>query len=213
MIMKKLIYLFLVWGCTFSVAAQDMKKVFIAMPDSLTPLLTKVNKEDCIDFLASNMKAEIKNRFDKSSEMKVLTEDYLQMQMTENSTLEMKLFPVNDSVKIVCMVKTVCSSACDSEIRFYDTSWKKEFPKSDYLQLPAPQTFYLPTDTVSSEVELIKRKADMHVMKAVLSKDDSSLSFIYTTPEYLNQEDREKLSPYLRKEAVVYRWEDGKFLP
>jgi len=213
MIMKKLIYLFLVWGCTLSVAAQDMKKVFIAMPDSLTPLLTKVNKEDCIDFLASNMKAEIKNRFDKSSEMKVLTEDYLQMQMTENSTLEMKLFPVNDSVKIVCMVKTVCSSACDSEIRFYDTSWKKEFPKSDYLQLPAPQTFYLPTDTVSSEVELIKKKADMHVMKAVLSKDDSSLSFIYTTPEYLNQEDREKLSPYLRKEAVVYRWKDGKFLP
>lgn len=213
MIMKKLIYLFLVWGCTLSVAAQDMKKVFIAMPDSLTPLLTKVNKEDCIDFLASNMKAEIKNRFDKSSEMKVLTKDYLQMQMTENSTLEMKLFPVNDSVKIVCMVKTVCSSACDSEIRFYDISWKKEFPKSDYLQLPAPQTFYLPTDTVSSEVELIKRKADMHVMKAVLSKDDSSLSFIYTTPDYLNQEDREKLSPYLRKEAVVYRWKDGKFLP
>lgn len=213
MIMKKLIYLFLVWGCTLSVAAQDMKKVFIAMPDSLTPLLTKVNKEDCIDFLASNMKAEIKNRFDKSSEMKALTEDYLQMQMTENSTLEMKLLPVNDSVKIVCMVKTVCSSACDSEIRFYDTSWKKEFPKSDYLQLPAPQTFYLPTDTVSSEVELIKRKADMHVMKAVLSKDDSSLSFIYTTPDYLNQEDREKLSPYLRKEAVVYRWKDGKFLP
>lgn len=213
MIMKKLIYLFLVWGCTLSVAAQDMKKVFIAMPDSLTPLLTKVNKEDCIDFLASNMKAEIKNRFDKSSEMKVLTEDYLQMQMTENSTLEMKLFPVNDSVKIVCMVKTVCSSACDSEIRFYDISWKKEFPKSDYLQLPAPQTFYLPTDTVSSEVELIKRKADMHVMKAVLSEDDSSLSFIYTTPDYLNQEDREKLSPYLRKEAVVYRWKDGKFLP
>lgn len=213
MIMKKLIYLFLVWGCTLSVAAQDMKKVFIAMPDSLTPLLTKVNKEDCIDFLASNMKAEIKNRFDKSSEMKVLTKDYLQMQMTENSTLEMKLFPVNDSVKIVCMVKTVCSSACDSEIRFYDISWKKEFPKSDYLQLPAPQTFYLPTDTVSSEVEQIKRKADMHVMKAVLSKDDSSLSFIYTTPDYLNQEDREKLSPYLRKEAVVYRWKDGKFLP
>lgn len=213
MMMKRLIYLFLVWGCTLSVAAQDMKKVFIAMPDSLTPLLTKVNKEDCIDFLASNMKAEIKNRFDKSSEMKVLTEDYLQMQMTENSTLEMKLLPVNDSVKIVCMVRTVCSSACDSEIRFYDTSWKEEFPQKDYLQLPTSQAFYLPTDTVSSEVELIKKKADMHVMKAVFSKDDSSLSFIYTTPDYLNQEDREKLLPYLRKEAVVYQWKDGKFLP
>ena len=29
---------------------------FIAMPDSVAPLLTKVNREDCVDFLASNMK-------------------------------------------------------------------------------------------------------------------------------------------------------------
>lgn len=33
---------------------------FIAMPDSVAPLLTKVNREDCVDFLASNMKAEVK---------------------------------------------------------------------------------------------------------------------------------------------------------
>ena len=45
--------------CGISVSAQDMKSVFIAMPDSITPLLTKVNKEDCVDFLDSNMKAEV----------------------------------------------------------------------------------------------------------------------------------------------------------
>ena len=59
-----------------SVSAQDMKSVFIAMPDSITPLLTKVNKEDCVDFLASNMKAEVRNRFDGTAEMKILTDDY-----------------------------------------------------------------------------------------------------------------------------------------
>ena len=37
------------------------------------PLLTKVNREDCVDFLASNMKAEVKNRFGKVSELKRLT--------------------------------------------------------------------------------------------------------------------------------------------
>ena len=42
------------------VQAQDMKALFVSMPDSIAPLLTKVNREDCIDFLASNMKAEVK---------------------------------------------------------------------------------------------------------------------------------------------------------
>ena len=61
--------------CVMSVMAQNMKSVFVAMPDSVTPLLTKVNREDCIDFLDSNMKAVVKNRFGNVAEMKVLTDD------------------------------------------------------------------------------------------------------------------------------------------
>ena len=56
--MKKILLLILMI-CTCSLQAQDMKSLFIAMPDSLAPLLTKVNKEDFGDFLASNMKAEV----------------------------------------------------------------------------------------------------------------------------------------------------------
>ena len=37
--------------CGISASAQNMRSVFIAMPDSITPLLTKVNKEDFVDFL------------------------------------------------------------------------------------------------------------------------------------------------------------------
>ena len=57
----------------------------------------------------------------------------------------------------------------------------------------------------------IRKKADMHLMKASLSKDDGSLTFIYTTPNYLNKEDQEKLLPHLRKEPIILRWQDGKF--
>ena len=85
--------------CGLSLYAQDMKTLFIAMPDSVAPLLTKVNREDCVDFLASNMKAEVKNRFGKVSELKRLTDDYLFLQTTGSSSMEMKLLPLNDSVK------------------------------------------------------------------------------------------------------------------
>ena len=48
-------------------------------------------------------------------------------------------------------------------------------------------------------------------MKVSLSKEDASLTFIYTTPDYLNKEDKDKLMLQLRKEAIVLRWIDGKF--
>ena len=44
-----------------SLQAQEAKTLFVNIPDSLTPLLTKVNLEDCIDFLESKMKAQVEN--------------------------------------------------------------------------------------------------------------------------------------------------------
>ena len=69
--MKKTLFVIGMLLCGLSLYAQDMKTLFIAMPDSVAPLLTKVNREDCVDFLASNMKAEVKNRFGKVSELKL----------------------------------------------------------------------------------------------------------------------------------------------
>ena len=209
--MRKVLLIVVSVLCGISASAQDMKSVFIAMPDSITPLLTKVNKEDFVDFLDSNMKAEVKNRFDGTAEMKVLTEDYTLVQTSEIGTLEMKLLPVNDSTKVICMVKTVCASACDSDVRFYTSDWSKELDAASLLQRPSADVFFLPNDTLSEEGVLIRRKADMHLMKVSLSKDAPTLTFIYTTPDYLNQEDKEKLLPHLRKEPVVLEWKDGKF--
>jgi hypothetical protein len=194
-----------------SVVAQDMKSVFVAMPDSVTPLLTKVNREDCIDFLDSNMKAVVKNRFGNVAEMKVLTDDYVLMQTSEVGTLEMKLLPLADSTKVICMVKTINIPVADSSVRFYTSDWSQQLDVKEFLQLPSMDAFFLPNDSLKDEAILTRKKADMHLMKAQLSKEDTSLTFTYTTPDYLNEEDREKLLPHLRKEPIVLRWSEGKF--
>lgn len=197
--------------CGLSLYAQDMKSLFIAMPDSVAPLLTKVNREDCVDFLASNMKAEVKNRFGKVSELKRLTDDYLFLQTTGSSSMEMKLLPLNDSVKVICVVNTVCGPVCDSEVRFYNTNWQ-QLAKEDFIQLPFTEAFYLSVDTLADEAyATVRGKADMELVKAVLSEEKPAISFFYTTPDYLSKEDREKLAAYIRKEPVVYEWKEGKY--
>ena len=47
--MKKTLFVIGMLLCGLSLYAQDMKTLFIAMPDSVAPLLTKVNREDCVD--------------------------------------------------------------------------------------------------------------------------------------------------------------------
>lgn len=209
--MRMKIWMLLCVFSTLSAFAQDMKSVFVSMPDSVAPLLTKVNKEDCVDFLAYDMKAEVKNRFGGTTELKVLTDDYLFLQITKNSSMEMKLLPVNDSTKVVCMVKTVCASACDSEVHFYTSDWMQKLSTADFLSRPAGDAFFLPADSVDEEYRLIRKEANVHLMKASLSKGDGSLTFKYMTPDYLNKENKEKLEPYLRKEPVVLKWQEGKF--
>ncbi len=187
-----------------------MRSVFISMPDSVAPLLTKVNREDCVDFLDSNMKAVVRNRFDKESELKTLTKDYLLMQMTASSTMEMKLLPTNDSVKVICVVRTVQTDVPDSDVRFYDTMWK-ELPTDDYFSLPPEDAFYLPADSIDEELVKVRKKADMYLVKYSLSSERPILEAEYTTPGYLNEEDRKELLKYLRKEPLVLEWKNGRF--
>ena len=209
--MRRRLMIFVCIFCVMSVMAQNMKSVFVAMPDSVTPLLTKVNREDCIDFLDSNMKAVVKNRFGNVAEMKVLTDDYVLMQTSEVGTLEMKLLPLADSTKVICMVKTVNVPVADSSVRFYTSDWSQQLDVKEFLQFPSMDAFFLPNDSLKDEAILTRKKADMHLMKAQLSKEDTSLTFTYTTPDYLDEEDREKLSPHLRKGPIVLRWSEGKF--
>lgn len=103
-----LILAFIGWGY---LQAQEAKTCFKNMPDSICPLLSAVNRADFIDFLESKMKAEVTNSFGGKSEMTELAPDYIHVKMTPQSSWQMKLLPVNDSTKVVCVVSTVCAPA------------------------------------------------------------------------------------------------------
>ena len=190
--------------------AQNMKTVFVSMPDSILPLLTKVNREDCVDFLDSKMKAVVKNRFGKDVELKQLTEDYLQMQTSSCSEMEMKLLPLNDTVKVICMVNTVCASACDSRIDFFTLQWQP-LSKDKFITLPADTAFYLSAHPADDKEIEIRKKADLCLVKMEMADSTSLLQMQYTTPNYLNKEDKEMILPYLKKEKLVYEWKDARF--
>jgi len=207
--MKKIILLVIAF-ISVTLYAQDIKTVYVNMPDSLSPLLTKVNREDFADFLESNMRAQVKNKFEGNSEMKTLTQDYLFVQTTPYSSLQMKLLPVGETEKIVCVVNTVDGPASDSSVSFYSTDWH-ELLVSDYLKVPDVEDFFIVSDTIDREQqEWARKKADMNLMKIELSPENTNLHFTYTTIDYMDKESAEELKPLLKSEPLVYEWTEER---
>lgn len=201
-------------GCGVALQAQEAKTCFVNMPDSLSPLLTAVNRADCIDFLESKMKAEVTNTFGGKSQMTVLTPDYIRVQMTARSLWQMKLLDVNDSTKVICTVSTVNAPVADSHINFYTTQWQP-LPLEAYLPAcPVLGDFILPASDTTDvyNYEDAVRQADMRLMKVELSPKDASLTFRLTTPDYMDKETADKLKPFIRR-PIVYVWKQGKFVP
>lgn len=193
-----------------SLQAQEAKTLFVNMPDSLSPSLTKVNRADCVDFLESKMKAQVENRFGKKSEMTELGKDYIRMQMSPQTTWQMKVLALNDTTNVICTVSTACAPACDSSIRFYTTDWKP-LTESQFITLPVMSDFLNTPDSAAIyDFDEASRSADILLMKTDFNKENTELTVTLTTPDYMSKETAEKLKPFLRR-PIVYRWENGAF--
>ena len=113
-------------------SAQDLKMrdVFKQMPDSLMPYLTPNNRLDFIDFIDSDMKAEVTNMTGGVSEMTALTDDSLSIRMSDGLRVDMLLMnldePVDSIHQVVIFVETfmVDSLYGESVCKTYTTDWQ-----------------------------------------------------------------------------------------
>ncbi len=96
-----------------------MREVFAQAPDSIFALLSTNNKLDLIDFAEAGMIARVRNVLDEDVVLEVLTDDYMSLQSSADSWVEVKLLPTSH----LLVNKTYSGPGLDSEVRLYDTQW------------------------------------------------------------------------------------------
>ena len=187
--MRRVIVTLLICVFALGMNAQDMTSVFTAMPDQYIPQLEHAWRKDLVDLYISGKESRLKNTMNGFSTLQKLTNDYLLLQTTERSTVEMKLLPLVNNTYVVCMISTVNGPVPDSRIEFFTTNWEP---------------------LATSDLFTAASHLDMDLIQYRLSPDDQTLTAIYTTPQYLSQEAREKIEPYL-SEPKVYTWQKYHF--
>lgn len=192
-----------------SLTAQNMSDIIKDMPDSIMPLLTKNDRLDFIDYLASNMKAEVTNRLGGKSEMTTISNNYAHIRMTGNSEISFKLLPtISDT--IICMIHTYTSNGSDSKISFFNKKWEA-LTTENYFEKPSTDKFIsLPDTLTNTEKENLKNKVYIPFIKAENSKDNLELKLTLTTPKYMNTDDSKAIAPYIKSE-ITMKWNGKRF--
>jgi hypothetical protein len=209
--MKQLIISILVFLSASFVHSRTVADIFIGMPDEMIVQLEEAWRKDIIDLYKSGKTASLENTMQGRSVLKKLTDDYLLLETTERSTLEIKLLPLVNDTYIICLISTVYAPVADSEVAFYTTEWKK-LP-ADELFTPVTGAWFWKNGTDTATFQYVKAKSlmDFDLIKYSLNADNHTMTAEYTYPEFLSNEEKEELMPFLKDDRKIYEWKRSRF--
>jgi hypothetical protein len=181
------------------------------MPDEMIIQLEEAWRKDLIDLYKSGKTASLENTMRGRSALKKLTDDYLFLETTERSTVEMKLLPLINSTYIICVISTVYAPVADSRAEFYTTEWKK-LPDKDIFT-PVTGEWFLVENADTASVKYMEAKSlfDFDLIKYSLNENDLTMTAEYTYPKFLSDEEMKKMLPFLKTENKVYEWKLSRF--
>lgn len=212
--MKKIVFtIAFIITSVISLPAQEIGSIFLTMPENIIFGLEAAQK----DLLVSNPGDTTEIKVDRGTYGEVkrlaMSSDFISLQTSEVGTTQIKLLPLINDSKIVCVVKTVCGkdSLCDSQIQFYTTKWLPInqgdlFPKRD-------KDWFIKADA-DRDTQAFKNAyaaLDMNPMKITLSPSDNSLTLVYEIEKYLSEADYKKIQPYLTEEPKIFNWDKSSY--
>ena len=193
------------------VRAQKIEEVFVKMPDDIIIQLEEAWRKDLVDLYKSGKTATLENTMQGKSTLLKLTNDYMLLQLTERSTVELKFLPLVNNTFIICMIETVFAPVADSRVSFYTTEWQL-LPSDGLFTADTEDWFWDDNvDRLSTEFQDASSKLDMYLIKYSLYAENANLTAEYMTPHYLYEEHRKNVMPFLKTGVKTYEWKSGRF--
>lgn len=186
--------------------SQSVQNLYVNMPDALNPSLNRQSRLELLEYHKAGQGDSILNRFGKNVYLQLLdtTNQIITVKNAENSTFEMKIFPMDKGDSVIGIIETVCAPICQSMVHFYDTSWK-----SLQLEFNMPKTLnWLNEESLNSKN--VDKKWALSVMECsfISLNFDSNENVIIAknnSLEFVNETDRKLISSLLFYKSLKYK--------
>lgn len=124
--MKK-VYLFIIMliAANSLSAKTTIDEAWKCMPDSIIPYLNAGLRTEMTDLYNGGHVTETKNILEGNSRILQMKTDFAEIRLTSSAIMQLQLYDKLDSTQVICMIKTYCTPAVESEIAFYTTNWER----------------------------------------------------------------------------------------
>lgn len=190
---------------------------FQEIPDRDLDLLTKQMRWEMAVYMEADSIYKQRNIFSGLSWIEKMTDDYMSVHLTNVSNLTLKRLdaPKLKSGYVVMSIYTITgeNDTADSTIKFYtpespDTTSLLTLPTKRFFRIPSPSDFFIEDKNGRMSRKALEALLPFHTVAYEISPSGDTLIGRPTIANYLTQELRAQIEPYLAKEL---KWEwDGK---
>lgn len=190
--MKKIFLILLVSFSLLPLNAQNMRQIWLEMPDSIVPYLNRSLRTELADYITMGMKSEVMNALRDTTRIEKLTDDYILIQLSNATKLEIKSLDAST----IAMVQTWCGPLAESKLSLFSNNWEVK-----PLNIDVSPMFVKP-DTMSQQrySELLDM-ANVIMNEMQLSVKDNSLTIKYSVP-LLSSTDKKEMQAILRQRKL-----------
>lgn len=190
--MKKIFLILLVTFSLLPLNAQNMRQIWLEMPDSIVPYLNRSLRTELADYVTMGMKSEMMNALRDTTRIEKLTDDYILIQLSNATKLEIKSLDAST----IAMVQTWCGPLAESKLSLFTNNWEVK-----PLNIDVSPMFVKP-DTMSQQrySELLDM-ANVTMNEMQLSVKDNSLTIKYSVP-LLSSTDKKEMQAILRQRKL-----------
>ena len=111
----------------------NMKDIWLSMPDSIIPYLDKNLRLQFLDYESLHVNTTVTNKLHGESKLDTLTSDFIRIQLSQSSSIEIKRLPYAAGDSILCVIKTYGTDMKESQIAFYKQQWDTLPIRTDFL--------------------------------------------------------------------------------
>lgn len=206
---KFLIALIVMVSICCQCVAADVVDLFVKAPRSVLPLLDPSTRMDMVDYYRSGMSTASSNIMDGRSRVTQLSDSSLTISISDASTLQMVLLPVDKKNEVLCCIFTLKTPQPDSWMEFYSTDWKK-LDADRYFTEPTV-TDWLTKEGRKDEVGALEKIPFMLASYTCVGQDGKYvLTMKNEMPGYFGRDEYDGLKSLLRPE-LKYVWSGKAF--
>lgn len=196
--MKKTLIIICFLTCWLCVSAQSLREVWIEMPDSVLPYLSKSQRIELADYVDMKADPAVLNAFGDSVRIERMTNNYLLVKASKVTRLEIKLLDNNN----LALVQTWKAPVAESKLSLFNLQWQPKEAVVEYNE-----NIVKPDTMTDEEFNDLKSLMYPRLKEYRLSPENNSLSVSWNYP-LLSKKELKRMVDLLKPQVLNWTGRD-----